>query len=77
MKIFVAWILKLIFEFLFGKAKEAIVKNEIEKEATKKDQATVKDAVAELRTPIDQSKSKEEKDKDEESKFDRFHGRLK
>lgn len=48
-----------------------------ENKAKAQDKATVDEALSKIQKPIDETKTKEQRDKDEEAAFDDFHNKLK
>lgn len=77
LKTLVAYIVEAILEWAikkYGAHKTQVLLNEkFEKELNSKTDAAVND----LRAPLDPTKSVEEREKDEEAKFDDFRNRLK
>ncbi len=76
MQAFFAWLLKVILEFLYGKAKEEIKKEVNERQAKEAEHKKAEDARNELKKPIDESKSKEDQRKEAEQRADDFFNRL-
>lgn len=76
LKSIAAFIIKILAEIFFNKTKESVESWLEEKRAKAADDKTAKEAVEEVRRPIDPTKTKEQRDKDAEDAFDRFHDRL-
>lgn len=75
-----AWLAKNLLPILLPEI-YAILKKEWQKDmeetlAKKKVEQNAQEAVAEVRKPLDPTKSVKEREKDEEDKFDRFRDRL-
>lgn len=75
-KSFLLSIAKMILEYYLGKADDRVRAIFKEKQEKAKDEKHVKEAVDEVRRPLDPTKSIAEREKDEEDKFDRFRDKL-
>lgn len=76
LKAILAWLAKNILTIIIEELRKEWLRDMNEKLAEEAVNKKVKEAVADVRKPLDPSKSVAEREKDEEDKFDRFRERL-